>query len=403
MSLLAQGIPLSLYIHFPWCVEKCPYCDFNSHQLAKPVDEHNYVNNLLTDLEQELPAIWGRNVETIFLGGGTPSLFSAKAINELLSGVRSRLMLRPDLEITLESNPGTADAENYQGYREAGVNRLSIGVQSFNDKHLKKLGRIHNTQQAIKAFHHARAAGFERINLDLMFALPGQTLSEAMADLQAAIALDPEHLSWYQLTVEPNTVFASNPPQLPDNDLSWEIQQQGKQLLEQAGYQQYEISAWSKSGEQCQHNLNYWQFGDYLGIGPGAHGKITDFSSEEIHRTRRKKQPKHWLTPANKTLAEKLPIKKEDIALEFMMNILRLNEGVPDYLFTQRTGLLLSNISAPLNQAKEQGLIMTENDIICATDKGLNYLNNLLEIFMSGTIGDEQGSTGKPIIIREVH
>jgi len=403
MSLLAQGIPLSLYIHFPWCVEKCPYCDFNSHQLTTPVDEHNYINNLLTDLEQELPAIWGRNVETIFLGGGTPSLFSAMAINELLSGVRSRLMLRPDLEITLESNPGTADAENYQGYREAGVNRLSIGVQSFNDKHLQKLGRIHNAQQAIKAFQQARAAGFERINLDLMFALPGQTLSEAMADIQAAIALDPEHISWYQLTVEPNTVFAANPPRLPDNDLSWEIQQQGKQLLEQAGYQQYEISAWSKSGEQCQHNLNYWQFGDYLGIGPGAHGKITDFSSEEIHRTRRKKQPKHWLTPASKTLAEKLPINKQEIALEFMMNVLRLNEGVPDYLFTQRTGLLLSNISTSLNQAKEQGLIETKTDIICSTEKGLNYLNNLLEIFMSGVTENEQIRTGKPIIIKEVN
>ncbi|MCP4414897.1 MAG: radical SAM family heme chaperone HemW [Gammaproteobacteria bacterium] len=382
MSLLAQGIPLSLYIHFPWCVEKCPYCDFNSHQLAIPIDEHNYVNNLLADLEQDLSAIWGRNVETIFIGGGTPSLFSAKAINELLSGVRSRLMLRPDLEITLESNPGTADAENYQGYQKAGINRLSIGVQSFNDKYLKKLGRIHNAQQAVEAFHHARTAGFKRINIDLMFALPEQSLNEAMSDLEAAIALDPEHLSWYQLTIEANTAFAANPPLLPDNDLVWEIQCKGKQFLEKAGYQQYEISAWSKTGEQCQHNLNYWQFGDYLGIGPGAHGKITDFSSEEIHRTRRKKQPRHWLTPDSKTLAEKFPIKKEDISLEFMMNILRLNEGVPACLFTQRTGLLLSDISASLNQAREQGLIETKTDTICATEKGLNYLNNLLEIFI---------------------
>ncbi|MCP4274443.1 MAG: radical SAM family heme chaperone HemW [Gammaproteobacteria bacterium] len=382
MSLLAQGIPLSLYIHFPWCVEKCPYCDFNSHQLAKPIDEHNYVSNLLTDLEQDLPSIWGRNVETIFIGGGTPSLFSAKAINELLSGVRSRLMLRPDLEITLESNPGTADAENYQGYQKAGINRLSIGVQSFNDQYLKKLGRIHNAQQASEAFHHARTAGFKRINLDLMFALPEQSLNEAMSDLEAAIALDPEHISWYQLTVEANTAFAATPPLLPDNDLIWEIQCKGKQLLEQAGYQQYEISAWSKTGEQCQHNLNYWQFGDYLGIGPDAHGKITDFSSEAIHRTRRKKQPRHWLTPDSKTLAEKFPIKKEDISLEFMMNILRLNEGVPACLFTQRTGLLLSDILASLNQAREQGLIETKTDTICATEKGLNYLNNLLEIFI---------------------
>jgi len=402
MGLLAPGIPLSLYIHIPWCVEKCPYCDFNSHKASNPIDEQGYINALFNDLEQDLPAIWGRNVETIFIGGGTPSLFTSNAIDKLLSGVRSRLMLRPDLEVTLESNPGTADAANYQGYREAGVNRLSIGVQSFSDQHLNSLGRIHDSAQAVDAFHYARAAGFENINLDLMFALPEQTLPQAMSDLDKVIALQPEHISWYQLTVEENTVFAHQRPNLPQDDLIWEIQQAGMKNLQQAGYEQYEISAWSKPGTQCQHNLNYWQFGDYLGIGAGAHGKITDLASETVSRTRRKKQPHHWLQPNTETLADKHQIVREDIALEFMMNALRLNAGIPVESFTQRTGLPLTAVVGLLNQARDQGLIKQQTDIICATEKGLTYLNDLLDIFMSGTNEPQGKRTGESISIREV-
>jgi len=294
VSLLAPGIPLSLYVHLPWCIEKCPYCDFNSHEIPADFDENLYVKGLLRDLEQDLPKIWGRTVESIFIGGGTPSLFSGSAIEELLSGLRARLMLRADPEITIESNPGTADTKNYSAYRQAGVNRLSIGIQSFSDKQLDILGRIHNSNQSVDAFKLARDAGFERINLDLMYALPGQSVADAMEDLDKAIALQPEHISWYQLTIEPNTFFNKNPPgQLADDDPIWDIQQAGIKKLNQAGFTQYEISAWSKPAEQCEHNLNYWQFGDYLGIGAGAHGKITDLSTEKIVRTRRKTPPHH--------------------------------------------------------------------------------------------------------------
>jgi len=402
MSLLVPGIPLSLYIHIPWCVEKCPYCDFNSHKVTSQIDEKKYTNSLIHDLEQDLPAIWGRKVDTIFIGGGTPSLFTGFAINELLSAVRARLMLQADPEITLESNPGTADSNNYSDYRQAGVNRLSIGVQSFNDEQLIKLGRIHNSAQAIDAFHYARKAGFERINLDLMFALPDQTLEQAMEDLDKAIALQPEHISWYQLTIEENTIFSKQTPNLPDDELIWEIQQQGATKLKQAGFEQYEISAWSKSGEQCLHNLNYWQFGDYLGIGAGAHGKITDLATKTINRTRRKKQPHHWLQAEVDTLAQNTPITRQDLTLEFMMNALRLNTGVPAHLFSERTGLPLYKITASLNQARELGLITNQTNMIQATDKGQNYLNDLLNIFMSGTPEGIPRSSGEPISIKEV-
>ena len=401
MSLLAPGIPLSLYVHLPWCVEKCPYCDFNSHQMSADFNEQQYVQALFKDLEQDLPKVWGRTVESIFIGGGTPSLFSGPAINELLSGIRSRLMLRADPEITMESNPGTADASNYSAYRKAGVNRLSIGVQSFNDLQLKKLGRIHDANQAAEAFHLARKAGFERINLDLMYALPSQSVAEAMDDLDKAIALQPEHISWYQLTIEPNTVFNRNPPkQLADNDLIWEIQQAGVEKLQQAGFKQYEISAWSKGGEECKHNLNYWQFGDYLGIGAGAHGKITNLSTEEVCRTRRKKQPSHWLTPNIDTIAGYTAIERHDLALEFMMNAMRLNSGVPSQLFTERTGLAIFEIIKPLNKAKSQKLMEQRIDILRPTEVGLNYLNDLLGLFMSENTRSEKQTDS--ISIKEI-
>ncbi len=402
MNLLSTGIPLSLYIHIPWCVEKCPYCDFNSHKVTGQIEEQTYVNSLLTDLEQDLPAIWGRKVESIFIGGGTPSLFSGFAINQLLSGVRARLMLQANIEITLESNPGTTDANNYSGYREAGVNRLSIGVQSFNNQHLTELGRIHNSQQAIDAFLFARKAGFERINLDLMFGLPNQTLTQAMDDLDKAIALEPEHISWYQLTIEKNTVFSQTSPNLPDDDLIWKIQQQGMEKLNLAGFEQYEISAWSKTKEQCLHNINYWQFGDYLGIGAGAHGKITDLTTNSISRSHRKKQPHHWLKSGNKTRAQLNCVNKKELPLEFMMNILRLNAGVPVQFFSQRTGLALSQIAEPLEQARQLGLITNQPQMIRATEQGMNYLNDLLNIFMSDSIIDQSTNLTKNITIREI-
>ncbi|PCJ49600.1 MAG: YggW family oxidoreductase [Gammaproteobacteria bacterium] len=396
MSLLAPGIPLSLYIHLPWCVEKCPYCDFNSHQLNESFDEKKYVTSLLTDLEQDLPKIWGRSVETIFIGGGTPSLFSGAAIDELISGVRARLMLRADPEITLESNPGTADANNYQAYRNAGVNRLSIGVQSFEDAQLKKLGRIHDASQAVDAFQLARKAGFERINLDLMYALPAQSVEDALVDLDKAIALNPEHISWYQLTIEPNTGFNRYPPkQLPEDDLIWEIQQAGAEKLQTAGFKQYEISAWSRDFEESQHNLNYWEFGDYLGIGAGAHGKITDLSEGKIFRTRRRKQPSHWLDDQNNYLAEYSAIKNNDLALEFMMNILRLNRGVSAQVFTERTGLMLHEISSALTKARNKSLMDKRSDILRPTARGLNYLNDLLALFMDVEVKNN-------IVIKEI-
>jgi len=398
MSLLAPGIPLSLYIHLPWCVEKCPYCDFNSHQLDEQFDEKKYVASLLLDLEQDLPKIWGRSVETIFIGGGTPSLFSGTAIDELISGVRARLMLRADLEITLESNPGTADSNNYLAYRQSGVNRLSIGVQSFDDVQLKKLGRIHDASQAVDAFKMARDAGFERINIDLMYALPGQSVADALRDLDQAIALNPEHISWYQLTIEPNTTFNRYPPkQLPDDDLIWEIQQAGAKKLQQAGFMQYEISAWSKGSEQCQHNLNYWEFGDYLGIGAGAHGKITDLSEAKIYRTRRRKQPLHWLNDEMNFLADAPAIEKADLPLEFMMNVMRLNNGASMSTFTERTGLLITDIMKPLKEGRDNKLIDPRLDRLKPTAQGQNYLNDLLALFMDVKIDTTNNITIKDI------
>ncbi len=380
---MKTGIPLSLYVHLPWCVEKCPYCDFNSHEVQGELPEQTYIDALFRNVEDQLPAFWGRRIDTMFIGGGTPSLFSGASIERLMSGLRARLGFVANMEVTLESNPGTADASNYAAYREAGINRLSIGVQSLDNEHLKTLGRIHSANEAIAAIAIAKQAGFERINADLMYGLANQTVAQALDDLKQLIDQDIEHISWYQLTIEPNTVYYSKPPaHLPDNDFIMDIQQAGAELLRSAGYRQYEISAWAKPGAECQHNMNYWQFGDYIGIGAGAHGKITDFNEERIYRTRMRKQPDHWLQTNSELMAERTAIAREDLALEFFLNVLRLNQGAPkNYLF-ERTGLMSERIQASLDQAVQKGLLAQHPDNFVATELGRNYLNDLLALFM---------------------
>jgi oxygen-independent coproporphyrinogen-3 oxidase len=379
--------PLSLYIHTPWCVQKCPYCDFNSHAAPNGAPETEYIAALLRDLEQDLPRIWGRAISTVFIGGGTPSLFSPASIDALLQGVRARLRLLPNAEITLEANPGTVDIARFEGYRRAGVNRLSIGIQSFDDAMLRRIGRIHGGAEAIKAAQAARLAGFDNFNLDLMFGLPGQTLEAALRDLETAIALQPPHLSWYQLTLEPHTEFArSPPPALPDDDALWEIQQAGQALLAGGGYGQYEISAYARAGAQCRHNRNYWEFGDYLGIGAGAHGKLS--GADGIRRYAKPRHPREYLrcygetTPADSVEADGEPLRAADAALEFMLNALRLRHGFDETLFSARTGLPLDSIAQPLRQARSRGWLLMENQRITPTPLGLQYLNELLELFV---------------------
>jgi len=376
--------PLSLYIHVPWCVRKCPYCDFNSHKAPQDLPEDTYVDALIRDLEQELPSIWGRTVQTIFIGGGTPSLFSAEAYERLFSSIRALLPLSPQVEITLEANPGTFEAQRFSDYLDIGINRLSIGVQSFNDESLTALGRIHDSKQAIKAIETAHKVGFENFNLDLMFGLPHQTEKTARNDVATAIALEPSHISYYQLTLEPNTLFYQQPPTLPDEDpiIDWQIANQ--QRLNEAGYQQYEVSAYAKNNQQCQHNINYWQFGDYLGIGAGAHGKISDAAKQSITRRSKQKQPQAYIESAGSAavvLNEEL-ITKKDIGFEFMLNALRLTDGFPTPLFYQHVGLPISHINKALQQAEQLELITYDIHRICPTEKGQRYLNSLVELFL---------------------
>ncbi|NOY62920.1 MAG: oxygen-independent coproporphyrinogen III oxidase-like protein [Gammaproteobacteria bacterium] len=379
--------PLSLYIHMPWCVRKCPYCDFNSHAVIEPIPEADYINALIADLEQALPSVWGRTLQTIFIGGGTPSLFSGDAIATLLSAVRARLPVRPDIEITLEANPGTLEAGRFRAYREAGVNRLSIGVQSFDDDILQRLGRVHDGSQAVAAVQEAKSAGFERINLDLMFGLPGQSLVQAMDDVDRAIELAPDHISYYQLTVEPNTAFHHQPPSLPDDDEIWQFQAQGCERLAAAGYAQYEISAYAQDGKQCRHNLNYWSFGDYIGIGAGAHGKITRADTQQIGRYWKAKHPRDYLlqTPLQQTsrVAGEKTVRRDEVGLEFMMNVLRLTDGFPSSLFYEHTGMPLKIVDEALNEAQHRGLIEWDIQRIQPTQQGQRFLNDLLELFVS--------------------
>ncbi|MCH5048800.1 radical SAM family heme chaperone HemW [Pectobacterium aquaticum] len=372
--------PLSLYIHIPWCVQKCPYCDFNSHALKGDVPHQEYVDHLLTDLDADLPLASGRELHSIFIGGGTPSLLSAEAMQALLDGVRARIPLTPDAEITMEANPGTVEADRFSGYQRAGINRISIGVQSFDPQKLTRLGRIHGPDEARRAAQMATGLGLRSFNLDLMHGLPDQSLDEALDDLRQAIALNPPHLSWYQLTIEPNTLFSSRPPTLPDDDALWDIYEQGHALLSAAGYQQYETSAYAKPGYQCQHNLNYWRFGDYLGIGCGAHGKLT-FSDGRILRTVKVRHPRGYMQGTY--LDKQHDVANDDRPFEFFMNRFRLLEAAPREDFTAYTGLDEHSIRSQLDQALAQGYLTETATHWQITEHGKLFLNSLLELFLA--------------------
>jgi oxygen-independent coproporphyrinogen-3 oxidase len=378
---LAALPPLSLYIHFPWCVRKCPYCDFNSHEAKGELPEKEYLDAVRADLEQSLPMIWGRPVRTIFIGGGTPSLMSAAGLDRLLSDVRTLLPLDLDAEITMEANPGTFEAEKFRAYRESGVNRLSIGIQSFNGEHLKALGRIHDEREARRAVEIAQA-NFDNFNLDLMYALPSQTLEEARRDLQVALSFAPPHLSLYHLTMEPNTVFAKYPPALPDDDTSADMQDMIAALTANAGFGHYEVSAYAQPGRRARHNLNYWTFGDYLGIGAGAHSKIS--FPHRVLRQARFKQPGSYIEAARagNPVAEEHEIARGDMGFEFMLNALRLTEGFDPNLFGERTGMSINAIERQLNEAEAKRLLYRDHRIIRPTELGQRFLNDLQEMFL---------------------
>jgi len=387
IALKSQGVnfqalpPLSLYIHIPWCARKCPYCDFNSHEARGAFPEQEYLAALIRDLELALPLIWGRKVYTVFFGGGTPSLLSGGSIAEILRQVRMLLPLSGNAEITLEANPGTAEADRFAAYRDAGVNRLSMGIQSFNDTHLHALGRIHSAEEAKRAIEIAQQH-FDNLNLDLMYALPNQTLDQALMDVRTALSFSPQHLSCYHLMLEPNTLFYSSPPLLPDDDASSDMQQHIEELLTGGGYQHYETSAFAQRQKRSRHNLNYWQFGDYLGIGAGAHSKLS--FSDKVIRQVRHKQPQAYL----EAVARDSPIKSEnsimanELPFEFMMNALRLNEGFDSALFSERTSLSLFTIRHELVESEKRRLILRDQLRIAPTKKGQRFLNDLLEVFL---------------------
>lgn len=381
--------PLALYIHVPWCVRKCPYCDFNSHGVGRGAElpERRYVDALLADLEHDLVAVQGREIVSIFIGGGTPSLFSAAAYQRLFDGLRARLTFAADIEITLEANPGTFEQDRFEGYRRAGINRLSIGVQSFSPGQLEALGRIHSGDEAIRAMRSARDAGFENVNLDLMHGLPGQTLDTALADIEQALALEPTHLSWYQLTLEPNTEFFSQPPPLPDEERLWDIQDAGHAMIESAGFSRYEISAYARPGRQARHNLNYWRFGDYLGIGAGAHGKLSSIDASggwHIERRWKTRQPEAYLRRLDDPrgfVAGRQMVDSTALPLEFLMNALRLVDGVDSSDWENHTGKSLSELTPRLETARQKGLLMASSSRLQATPQGLLFLNDLLALF----------------------
>lgn len=382
LSGLSNPPPLSLYIHIPWCVRKCPYCDFNSHEAKQDIPEAAYVDALIQDLEQATPLIWGRKIHSVFFGGGTPSLFSGESIDKILSHVRMLTPLEYGAEITLEANPGTVDIAHFREYKDAGINRVSLGIQSFDDRYLKALGRIHDTEQAIQAAQLAIAT-FERVNLDLMYALPEQRLEDALHDAEMACQLKPAHLSFYHLTLEPNTAFHRTPPSLPDDDTSATMQEEIEKILAQQGYVNYETSAFAQPGMQCKHNLNYWTFGDYLGIGAGAHSKLS--FHDKLIRQSRHKHPKRYMefSPQGKAVDQEWRIEKDALSFEFMMNALRLHDGFATDLFQQRTGLPLITIRDTLLAAVQQGLLEHQEDRIRPTLKGRRFLNNLLEMFLN--------------------
>jgi len=382
MAALAPTPPLGLYVHLPWCARKCPYCDFNSHQ-ASDIPDSAYVAALLEDLDDESVRVTGRAVESVFIGGGTPSLFSVSAIAALLDGIRARVELAPDCEVTLEANPGSAEADRFAGYRGAGVNRLSIGVQSFDDGALQRIGRIHDARAAHQAVEMAQAAGLERINIDLMYGLPGQSWQGALADVEQALGHGVSHLSHYELTIEPNTLFHRFPPARPDEDALWTMHTRSLERMESAGLRRYEISAFARPGDQCRHNLNYWRFGDYLGIGAGAHGKLTRGVDRVVERSVKHRHPRRYLASrgGGDFEASRGPVAGADLPLEFMLNAARLLEGFSEELFEARTGLPASVISGPLLQAEKRGLIHRSPGAIRPTRRGTQFLNDYLTLF----------------------
>jgi len=387
IAIKSQGVqfqalpPLSLYIHIPWCVRKCPYCDFNSHEVRGTIPEQEYVAALIRDLELSLPLIWGRKVYTVFFGGGTPSVLSGGSVEQIMRSVRMLLPLDINAEITLEANPGTVEAERFAAYREAGVNRLSMGIQSFNDTHLQALGRIHSADEARRAIGIAQQH-FDNINLDLMYALPGQTQDEALRDVQSALSYAPQHLSCYHLTLEPNTLFHRNPPALPDDDASSDMQQHIEEMLATHGYQHYETSAFAQPGHRSRHNLNYWKFGDYLGIGAGAHSKLS--FPDKVIRQARFKQPQAYMQQVGKDapIQTEHEVDRDELGFEFMMNALRLNEGFDSVLFGERTSLPLLGIQRELAEAEQRGLLFRDHQRIAPTRMGQKFLNDLLAIFL---------------------
>ncbi|MCD8566310.1 MAG: radical SAM family heme chaperone HemW [Burkholderiaceae bacterium] len=375
--------PLSLYIHVPWCVRKCPYCDFNSHQAPQVLPEADYIAALTADIEQALPLVWGRHIHTVFIGGGTPSLLSEGAVEQMLGIVRARLNLWPDAEITLEANPGTAEADRFKSYAASGVNRISLGVQSFDNDHLERLGRIHDSAQAMAAIEMAQKA-VNRVNLDLMYGLPSQTLDQCRLDLQRAVSFNTEHLSLYQLTLEPQTVFSKYPPVLPAEDIIEQMESLIVEVVEKAGWKRYEVSAYARRGAQCRHNLNYWTFGDYLGVGPGAHSKIS--FPDRIIRQARTRNPQQWMQTAitftGSHVAEQRELGDDDLPFEFFLNALRLREGVELSLFREHTGMSLADIASMIKIAQQKQLLVVSSGRIQPTELGWQHLNELQTIFL---------------------
>ncbi len=373
-------LPLSLYIHIPWCIRKCPYCDFNSHKSPDTLPEQNYVKALVDDLKADLSQFPAREISSIFIGGGTPSLFSAEAYNSLFSQLKQLLCFASDIEITMEANPGSVEQQRFTEYRHTGINRLSLGIQSFNPTHLKKLGRIHDERQAHAAIHAARNAGFDNLNIDIMHGLPNQSITEGLSDLDTALSHQPEHLSWYQLTIEPNTVFYKEKPPLPSEDDAFLLEEQGFNRLKEAGFERYEISAFSRPNHQARHNMNYWLFGDYFGIGAGAHGKIT--TPDGIHRTRKHRQPKDYLNNEKPFMAQIEAVQGEELLFEFMLNTSRLEQPIPLMLFNETTGLNLDRLLPKLEIARDKKLIELTKTHWQVTALGRRFTNNLQSLFL---------------------
>ena len=376
--------PLSLYVHLPWCVRKCPYCDFNSHAVKGELPGDEYVQALLKDLELELPLVWGRTVHTVFFGGGTPSLFSAEQIAALMSGFRGLLRISPGAEVTLEANPGTTEHDSFTAYGDAGVNRISLGVQSFNDDHLSGIGRIHGRAEAERAVAAIHRSGIQNFNIDLMYALPGQSAGDALQDVHDAVACEPAHISHYQLTIEPNTAFHADPPAIPDEDSAWEMQQECGQVLSRAGYRQYEVSAWARPDLQCRHNLNYWRYGDFLGIGAGAHGKITLPSEQSVRRRVRLRHPRAWMEGVfgGKGIIEDRVLDPAERVFEFFLNQLRLRDGVLKDQLEPRAGVAWNEVATRVNGAIEKGLLRDENGVLSPTELGWRFSNEIQAVFL---------------------